>query len=287
MSANLHDCRVGSSHDCIRNGKPAEVSIPRCPHGCYLPPGQTIARDLNGRPYCMVCHWDEHERRRTNVLSPMYREWPLLERRHKLEDIQCAEPERDRFGTITAPFGVERFIYLRRPVKIEKCNLPRTIPPASPVAQSACLPKCYDKDFMQPDKPLYEGIAHPLPEMPDLDLLEQKKIELCSKHKLTPTERVVKASARPAIERTDWPWTLWEAPSFVMVPLGIYPAYRQTCGVNSHRLPPNKAWNPSSEIIGSPAQRRIGESSSGVRQDDTARRNGRRYEDYKAWETAA
>lgn len=76
-----HDCTTASRYKCARVGKPAEVSIKRCSHGCYAPSGETTARTRNGRAYCIVCHWDQHERRRTAVPSPMYRAWPLLERR--------------------------------------------------------------------------------------------------------------------------------------------------------------------------------------------------------------
>ena len=54
----------------------------------------------------MVCHWDQHERRRTSVLSPMYREWPVLERR---TGINQQNPTGST--TLTAPFGEERFIH--------------------------------------------------------------------------------------------------------------------------------------------------------------------------------
>jgi len=95
-----HNCRVTGLELCFRTvGEPP--SILKCAHG--LPLG---AHDLNGREYCIVCHWDHHERRRTDSL--MYREWPILERRTGI-----TEHNPQGVKSLTAPFGVERFISQR------------------------------------------------------------------------------------------------------------------------------------------------------------------------------
>ncbi len=64
----IHDCSTGSRYKCARNGKPAEVSIPRCAHGvslttpcqgCRVRGGAFVFAD--GRKHVGGCRAESHD----------------------------------------------------------------------------------------------------------------------------------------------------------------------------------------------------------------------------------
>lgn len=83
-------------------------TLDRCPHGCYIPAGQTIARDRDGVVYCTGCQAEQGFIERRTADSLLYREWPACDRRKPKERVSAdfgiapAEPSSIEFR-LSAP----------------------------------------------------------------------------------------------------------------------------------------------------------------------------------------
>lgn len=276
------------AHNCSRTTEPAPS---RCPHGCYIPAGETVARDLNGRAYCTGCH-SGFEERRLAADSPLYREWPALDRRVPKErasadfGVAPAEPPSIEFRLCAPEIEMPAIEGNDPPMWVkdtfvpeEDLHLPsqwvtdgiksRRRAIADPVMAESRLDgwvTAYDPSSWTP--PLDVPVQHKFaPTKAGLVSTPEEIEAWCSdfftrviekgiaKKKVAPPEAPVEKKITIHLEfcetetwqprKPRWvaigpqelvlPWEgpTWEAPSFTVIPLGIYPTHRTTVGYRS------------------------------------------------------